>query len=184
MSHFKDIFKTPENQNWAKCWIASEITRMGLLEICESELKSFHTQLTLNLPPNSPTCTQCKIRNIIPYSRSHGCRQGQCRCAWKKCCLGICDELGQKIQKVHKFGEISWKNTNMEEWPHNEWEVAKCYFPMTGYLGKKTPGETDFNGIISLIINNTLFDNCFSTQNLQLCDQVRFIKYYHLNLVN
>lgn len=170
MSHYTDIFKTPENQNWAKCWFASEITRRGLLEICKYELKNFHAIITSNLPIGP--CKSCKVQDVIPYSKSHRCRPGQCNCPSKQCVLGICHILRTKIEQEHSYREISWKNTNVEEWRQNEWEVAKCYFPKDGYINKKTAEDTDLNGVLSFIFCNKLFKKLFSSANLQLCVKV------------
>lgn len=175
MSDFKDIFETVENQNWVKCWFAVEIARRGLLELCKDVIRTLHSTILSKVPPG-PACKTCKLHEVIPYSISvHKCKRGKCSCPSKRCNLKVCDTFRAEIEKEHKYNEISWKNTNVEEWRNNPWEIAKCFFPRDGYKAKKDAEDTDFNGIANLLINNNLFRNYLSKSSLQLCEKVRMI---------
>lgn len=167
MADYKKIFISAEHQNWAKCFYAFQVGRLGLLELCKNEIEDFHLHVISQLPPETiQACTHCTTTDIIPYSRpGHKCRQGHCRCPSKPCPNGICDILKAEIEREHRYTQISWKNTNIRDWCLSSWEMAKCYFPMDGYKGKTKPEDTDFNGIITLIKNNKIFERCFSPQN-------------------
>lgn len=159
MTDYMAIFKTKESQNWAKCSVAIQVARLGILEFCQSKIKNFHSYLISKLPPGSAiACTTCNVRDVLPYSTSgHRCRV--CKCPSKQCPVGICDVLRNEIEKQHRYGVISWKNTNIENWFDTPWEVAKCYFPPDGYKLKTTGEETDINGLISLILMNKVFES-------------------------
>lgn len=179
MAEWKEFFKTNENQNWAKCVFAIKIAREGLIEYCKKEIETFHASITSKLPQGTVTaCTGCTVSDIIPYSRpGHTCKQGECKCPSKPCPFGICDKMKDNIEKEHRYKHISWKNTKISDWLCCPWEVAKCYFPLTGYQGKSDE-ETDFNGLISLLINNKIFETTFSQKT---CDDVGFITSFYVD---
>lgn len=170
MTDLEATFKTKENQNWAKCSFAIQIARLGLLELCKCKIRQFHLNIISKLPPGAiKVCINCSESDIIPYSQpGHRCRVGQCKCPSKQCPLSVCDILKTEIEREHRYNQISWKNTNIGEWFNSSWEVAKCFFPLKGYKTKKTAEETDFNGIISLIMNNKIFERSSSLPNFQL----------------
>lgn len=173
MADYKLLFQSKENQNWAKCSYAIQVTRLGLLEFCKNEIVKFHSRITSTFPQGT-RCSSCKRENVIPYSKpGHQCRKGRCRCFSTPCVKGVCDKLKNLVETEHRRKQISWKNTNISDWVQNPWEIAKCYFPETGYIDKKTAESTDFNGIISLIMNNRIFERMSSLPNLEtVCDRV------------
>ncbi|XP_060592662.1 uncharacterized protein LOC132747328 [Ruditapes philippinarum] len=65
----------------------------------------------------------------------------------------ICHNFKSGIQKAHRYSGPSYKNTDATQWCSNSWEVAKCFMPTDGYKDKASAAETDFNGIISVILN-------------------------------
>lgn len=189
MADYKEIFKTAENQNWLKCCYAIQVVRQGLLDFCTHEIGKFHTAITSKLPQtNVTTCTNCKTSDVIPYSKpGHSCRVGKCRCPSSICVFGVCHILKAAIEKEHRYKHISWKNTNIAAWLLSPWEIAKCYFPPDGYKRKMTAEETDLNGIISLIKNNTIFERLSSLQNFETTfDRVSNtnIHVYHTNILS
>lgn len=168
MVDYKAIFKRKENQNWVKCSLAIQIARLGLIEFCKYEIGKFHIGITKTLPVGKP-CTTCRLQDVIPYSKSgHKCRSGHCTCISKPCKLRVCDTMKTKIENEHMFNQISWKNTDISGWFTSPWEVAKCYFPTDGYRNKKTAEETDFNGLISLMMNCKIFERLSSLQHFQI----------------
>lgn len=163
MKDYKDILKTAENQNWAKCSVAIWIATQPLLVFCQREIEKFHLNITLKLSPGS-ACYSCKLEEVIPYSKvNHRCRR-PCKCPSKPCPNNVCDKIRTAVEQQHKFKEISWQNTNIEKWQTDAWELAKCYFPLEGYKSKTTE-ETDLNAILSLIHCNELLGKNFSFQD-------------------
>ncbi|KAH3770465.1 hypothetical protein DPMN_171752, partial [Dreissena polymorpha] len=72
-------------------------------------------------------------------------------------------DIRAEITKKHRYTNGgSWKNSSDKLWSSNPWEVAKCYFPPKGYEGKNSAQETDFDGIISFMLNCLHFDSKFS----------------------
>ncbi|KAH3875448.1 hypothetical protein DPMN_038714 [Dreissena polymorpha] len=82
-------------------------------------------------------------------------------CNWFKASI----ELIITKQGLEKYSNPSWKNTRAELWATNHWEIAKCYLPPDGYTDIASVQGTDFNGVISILLNCTHFDTCFSFSN-------------------
>lgn len=128
MTDYKEIFKTEENQNWAKCWVAVQVVTSALVAFCKHEIGKFFTTITTPLPLGK-VCNTCQISEVLPYSNvNHRCKR-PCKCPSKPCPVGVCDKLRAAIEQEHRFKEISWKNTNIQAWRTDVWEIAKCYFP-------------------------------------------------------
>lgn len=71
------------------------------------------------------------------------------------------------IEQEHRFHGPSWKNTDASGWCVDSWQIAKCFMPPDGYLNVHIPQETDFNGLISIILNCKRFDKhlpCLQSQ--------------------
>ncbi|XP_052787510.1 uncharacterized protein LOC128222512 [Mya arenaria] len=73
----------------------------------------------------------------------------------RSCPSQICDDFRDKLCAVHRYGGPSWKNTKADQWCSSHWQVAKSFMPPDGYQDVSTFDETDFNGIISFMINCT-----------------------------
>ncbi|KAH3786588.1 hypothetical protein DPMN_164695 [Dreissena polymorpha] len=72
------------------------------------------------------------------------------------------NRIRDEIEKRHRYGNGSWKNSSQNQFVSDPWEIAKCYFPVDGYYGIKSAHETDFNGIISFMLNCLHFNTKFS----------------------
>ncbi|XP_052233311.1 uncharacterized protein LOC127846175 [Dreissena polymorpha] len=80
----------------------------------------------------------------------------------KPCPNSICDDIRDEIIKKHRYKRPSWKNTSAEQWTSNHWELAKCFMPPDGYAGVSNIQGTDFNGVISVMMNCSHFDGTMS----------------------
>ncbi|XP_052229141.1 uncharacterized protein LOC127843274 isoform X2 [Dreissena polymorpha] len=54
------------------------------------------------------------------------------------------------------------KNTCAEQWACNHWQIGKCFMPPDEYIGVTSIRDTDFNGVISVMLNCKHFDNLMS----------------------
>lgn len=166
MADYNDIFKTTENQKWAKYALAVHITREGLIDFVKFHINQLKNDLVAKNSRTSavPTCNSCSTAGVVPCPSKGTCDviRGKCKFHTSpptNCPNGICNNIQRDIEKEHRFHGPSWKNTNTNAWCTNAWEIAKCFMPPDGYLQKKSAEETDFNGIISVILNCVRFDN-------------------------
>lgn len=167
MAEFVNIFKGLGHENWTKAALAVEIAREGLLNTVENEISKFQSSTLQNIRSASSrvpaTCKSCETCQLLPCPTSGVCRTIQSKCIYhttppRPCPEGICDKLKAEIEANHCFGCPSWKNTDAKVWCTNHWQIAKCYMPPGGYCDIQTAEETDFNGIVSVILNCRGFD--------------------------
>lgn len=166
MVDYRDIFKEENNRNWAKCVLAVNITREGLIDFVNREIKTFQTDILNNVYQSLPavavgtTCGKCTTPDVIPCPTRNVCAGRLCKFHTFKrvpCQTGICTIMKKGIEAEHRFSFPSWKNTDARLWCSNAWEIAKCYLPPDGYSQVHTATETDFNGVLSVILNCNRF---------------------------
>lgn len=190
MCDYKELFRTTETQNWFKCALALQITKIGLLKFiteginqCQSHcIQSVSEENKLS---SNSVCSSCTTQDVLPCPTKDICfRRKNRSCSFHAmppriiCPNGICDRLVDKIKTEHRYSSPSWLNTNALKWCSSSWEFAKCYFPKDGYEGISSPKETDFNGIISVVINCKRFDRFYksrSSKSGNICEQVNCI---------
>ncbi|XP_052226171.1 uncharacterized protein LOC127841392 isoform X3 [Dreissena polymorpha] len=158
MASLADVFKDKERTNWLKAWLAIDIAKSGLEHFADNEAQNFHqhiySQVTSTLKSPLSTCTSCTTDNVW-YN--------------KQCPMQICNKVCQEINNEHLYNNNnknkncwSWKNTSAKLWQTNYWEIAKCYFPPDGYAATSSIQDTDFNGVVSFLLNCKRFDSKFS----------------------
>ncbi|KAH3801088.1 uncharacterized protein LOC127838996 isoform X2 [Dreissena polymorpha] len=177
MASLADVLSEQEMTNWLKAWLAINITKTGLRDFVDKEVKSFQTStiqsVAFNLRlPAITTCTCCLTANLLKCPTNKLCNKRKHNAVCKmhdtvskqprRCPNGICDAVREEIIKAHRYHSPSWNNTSAEQWASNHWELAKCYMPPDGYIAVSTFEETDFNGVISIILNCAIFDGQFS----------------------
>ncbi|XP_052225674.1 uncharacterized protein LOC127841134 isoform X2 [Dreissena polymorpha] len=177
MARLGDVFGVQEMTNWLKAWLALNITKDGLHEFVDREVKQFQTGIyknitsTLGLSANA-TCTSCLTANILPCptqgvckksgSKSYICMHDTPSKRHRPCPLSICEKVREHIKNDHRFYGPSWKNTCAEQWACNHWQIGKCFMPPDGYIGVTSIRDTDFNGVMSVMLNCKHFDNLMS----------------------
>ncbi|XP_052229126.1 uncharacterized protein LOC127843272 isoform X2 [Dreissena polymorpha] len=177
MARLGDVFGVKEMTNWLKAWLALNITKDGLHEFVDREVKQFKTGIyqnitsTLGLSANT-TCTSCLTANILPCPtqgvckksgrKSYICMHDTPSKRYRPCPLSICEKVRDDIKNDHRFNGPSWKNTCAEQWACNHWQIGKCFMPPDGYIGVTSIRDTDFNGVISVMLNCKHFDNLMS----------------------
>ncbi|XP_052785421.1 uncharacterized protein LOC128221045 isoform X2 [Mya arenaria] len=167
MASYKDILKEKENQNWLKGSLALRITKAGLRDLVEGD--SYRVQQNIyssiiqarNLAPGA-SCNLCLTENLIRCptkglcSTPRNCKYHNSALKMSRPCPSqMCDDFRDELCAVHRYGGPSWKNTKADQWCSSHWQVAKSFMPPDGYQDVSTFDETDFNGIISVMINCT-----------------------------
>ncbi|XP_052231770.1 uncharacterized protein LOC127845103 isoform X2 [Dreissena polymorpha] len=155
-----NIFTDKQTNNWFKACIALSLTKDGLTDFVVTELLNVQTIV-------GRSCGQCFIQNLIPCSTQYVCkkRKGN-NCSFhnsqqRKSCQ-TCDKVKQDITLLHRFERPSWANTKAELWATDPWEIGKCYLPPDGYSSVSSVQESDFNGVVSIVLNCKHFETCLS----------------------
>jgi hypothetical protein len=164
--------------NWLKGALGILYAKEGLAEFVRAEFTQFHTDLLNSIwaspgIPAGTTCNSCTTANITKCHTQGFCNPGHCKIHHptvpekipnKPCPNRICDALMIAIRKKHRHKGPSWKNTDARNWCVDPFELAKCFLPPDGYFDIHSFEETDFNGILSVIINNKRFQSKLATQ--------------------
>ncbi|XP_052214985.1 uncharacterized protein LOC127833643 isoform X3 [Dreissena polymorpha] len=176
MANLSAVFTEKERTNWLKTWLAVDIAKSGLEQFVENEAKTIHTNIFNNvwsINSSQATCSVCQTANLLKCPTQGVCNKhgAHSTCTSmhdnaakqpRPCPANVCNQVQDEIVKKHKFKKPSWKNTIAQQWTTNPWQIAKAYFPPDGYAGQCSVQETDFNGIISFMMNCKHFDNKFS----------------------
>ncbi|XP_060584957.1 uncharacterized protein LOC132740913 [Ruditapes philippinarum] len=154
--------------NWVKAQLAVLFTKEGIEPFICNEIKQFQLKCLDDICYNNrlqsgTLCSSCCTENVVKCPTNKICNVGRGKCSYHRnaatkfnpagCPNQICHDFKTKIQCAHRFYGPSYKNTDASQWCSSSWEVAKCFMPPDGYADKISFTETDFNGIISVIIN-------------------------------
>ncbi|XP_060603452.1 uncharacterized protein LOC132756402 [Ruditapes philippinarum] len=158
--------------NWVKAHLAVLFTKEGVepfvcKEIQQFQLKSLHDIWHLNGLISGTCCSSCCTENVVHCPTDKICKLMRGKCTYHRnvatrysssgCPNKICHNFKTEIQNAHRYNGPSYKNSDATQWCSNFWEVAKCFMPPDGYKEKASATETDFNGIISVILNHKDF---------------------------
>jgi hypothetical protein len=164
-------------QNWLKGALAVLFAKEGLLDLVEHEIIDFQRHLlqtvyTQKGIPSGTTCSVCTTANVLSCPTAGFCSKGK-RCKVhdskvpdkkpnKACPNGLCSYIRDAIKNEHRFKGPSWKNTDARKWCSDAFELSKCFLPPDGYSDKTCLPDTDFNGILAVVINNNRFQRKMS----------------------
>ncbi|XP_052760955.1 uncharacterized protein LOC128203542 [Mya arenaria] len=198
MASYRELLNKKEAQNWVKAAFALNITKDGLQDFLEDVLTCVHQDIysavrTSKGLPSGAACAHCFTENVLMcptrgictstrLCRFHNCPQK----LYAPCPNGICEGVRDEIIKHHRFSGPSWKNTNADKWSTIPWEIGKCFLPPDGYKTVSSIKDSDFNGMISVMINcedfkTKLSFNVATQQNLltEVRDIGRRVRHSH-----
>lgn len=163
MSDYLSKLENGTFHNWIKAFLAINIAKEGLENHVVSFISDWHknvlTSVTKDQPLEKKFCTLCKTDKFLTRSRQQ----------YKYC--SICDKLHDEIRQNHVSRKPSLDNTDVSKWCESSWEMAKCYMPPGGgYTSSDSPDKTDFNGIVSVLMNHRELAKTTSTV---VCKEVR-----------
>ncbi|XP_060592398.1 uncharacterized protein CXorf38 homolog [Ruditapes philippinarum] len=169
MDHQSEIDKR-KYRNWVRGGLAYKYLKQGLEGFADDVVKKEHNRIlaaVIHTPGNN--CNHCCLRNLQPL---HTCKRDHtgkktcpygllyCNCLHGKkqrCPTNICDGIMEEILKSH--GSLPpqpyWRNTDIQKWCTEPWEVAKCYINAPGYSDKTKAADIDIYGLLHVFINNT-----------------------------
>ncbi|XP_052218328.1 uncharacterized protein LOC127835949 [Dreissena polymorpha] len=176
MASLADVFTEEERTNWLKAWLAVDIAKSGLEHFAENEAKTVHINIYNNVLSSVPApavCNICNTANLLQCPTQGICNKRGAKSACtamhdtaakqpRPCPDNVCNKVLNEIEKQHKYAIPSWKNTTATLWATTPWQIAKAYLPPDGYSGKSSIQDTDFNGIISFMMNCKHFNTKFS----------------------
>ncbi|KAH3820404.1 uncharacterized protein LOC127832627 [Dreissena polymorpha] len=175
MASLADVFTEKERTNWLKAWLAVDIGKSGLDQFADNVAKTIHANIYNTILPSvyAPVaCNLCLTANLLKCPTPGICNKRGANNPCKvhdtaakqprQCPANMCNKVFDEIKNLHKFSNPSWKNTRAEQWESNPWEIAKAYLPPDGYTEKISVQDTDFNGLISFMMNCKHFDSMFS----------------------
>jgi hypothetical protein len=158
--------------NWVKAQLAVLFTKDGLEPFVCHEVQEFRLKCLDGICFNNglisgTLCSNCCTENVIKCPTNRICNVGRGKCSYHRnaatrynpagCPNKICHNFTTEIQNAHRYYGPSYKNTDATQWCSNSWELAKCFMPPDGYKDVACAEETDFNGIISVILNHKDF---------------------------
>ncbi|XP_053383440.1 uncharacterized protein LOC123540065 [Mercenaria mercenaria] len=167
-------------KNWIKAGLGVLLTKEGIEPFVYDEIEQFQQKCLSDICNNNglpagTTCSSCCTENVIvcPTNRICNARRGNCNFHRNSatqylpsgCPNKICHNFKNEIQRSHRYYGPSYKNTDATQWCSNPWEVAKCFMPPDGYKDATKSADTDFNGIISVILNYGAFQSKISNKN-------------------
>ncbi|XP_053391987.1 uncharacterized protein LOC123543639 [Mercenaria mercenaria] len=159
-------------KNWIKAGLGVLFTKEGIEPFVHDEIEQFQQNCLSDICNNNglpagTTCSSCCTENVVvcPTNRICNARRGKCNFHRNSatqylpsgCPNKICHNFKSEIHRAHRYYGPSFKNTDATRWCSNPWEVAKCFMPPDGYTDAADAAETDFNGIISVIMNYEAF---------------------------
>ncbi|XP_060552618.1 uncharacterized protein LOC132713930 [Ruditapes philippinarum] len=172
MASYNPKLRDKKYNNWVKAQLAVLFTKEGVEpfvcnEIKQFQLKCLHDICYVNELPSGTCCSSCCTENLVKCPTNRICNVSYGKCTYHRnvttrynssgCPNKICHNLKTEIQNAHRYYGPSYKNSDATQWCSNFWEVAKCFMPPDGYKDRSSATETDFNGIISVILNHKDF---------------------------
>ncbi|XP_053383472.1 uncharacterized protein LOC123540717 [Mercenaria mercenaria] len=161
-------------KNWIKAGLGVLYTKEGIEPFVHDEIEQFQQKCLSDICNNNglpagTTCSSCCTENVIVCPTDRICNVGRRKCKFHRnsatqylpsgCPNKICHNFKNEIQNAHRFCGPSYKNTDATQWCSSTWEVAKCFMPPDRYKDVKNASETNFNGIVSVIINYKAFQS-------------------------
>jgi hypothetical protein len=158
----------PKFLNWVKAALAVLFTKEEIEPVVCDEIVQFQQKCLRDISISNglsarSTCSSCNTENIVVCPTNRICNVNRGKCGYHRnfstkfhpsgCPNKICHNMRSEIQKAHRFYGPSFKNTDATQWCSNPWEIAKCFMPPDGYKDVMSAVDTDFNGIISVIVN-------------------------------
>ncbi|XP_053379965.1 uncharacterized protein LOC128548621 [Mercenaria mercenaria] len=150
--------------NCMKLGLALQTTKDGLIGFVNEGIAQFRVNIVQKLQTKS--CNECQTENVLNCPTFGICKRKHCQFhnsvgkQPRKCPRSTCNKFRDRIQESHRFGDPSWQNTDATQWVSDSFQIAKCFVSSDECCsGINSIKELDFEGILSIIINNLHFQN-------------------------
>ncbi|XP_060574267.1 uncharacterized protein LOC132731982 [Ruditapes philippinarum] len=165
--------KNNKYRQWVKAGLGLGYLKEGLAPFCDDIGRQQHNdiinkiQQTKTPQPNIP-CGTCQITTLQPdhVRVSKGIcplNQDKCNCCFpnnkRPCPNNVCGAIYDSIIQYHASMPPApfWKNSDVQQWSTDPWNVCKCFINAPGYKDKTSAVDTDCTGLLHVIINNKYF---------------------------
>ncbi|XP_052259412.1 uncharacterized protein LOC127863792 [Dreissena polymorpha] len=160
MAAKNNVFTDKETINWFNASKALNVAKQGLTNFLDTQLQNVHAAV-------GRSCGNCPIEKLIPCPTNPYCNKKKRNyCPFHKSQkpqpCPTSDHVKQNIILQHRYHGPSWRNTRAENWAQDYWEIGKCFLPPDGYSHVCSVQESDFNGVISIMLNCLYFQTCLS----------------------
>ena len=149
-------FRQPEYIRWLKVGQGLQCCAEGLTDFCTDVIDNFHSSLSTQ----HGVCTSPSTPKNIVRDRTNRCWTVTCPC-------GVCDSWLRSIEQEKATAQFSWKNTNVQDWSLNPWQLAKVFMGPGQDPTSHDPADTDPAGFLQLILNCKLFAGLVDATKVQ-----------------
>ena len=141
-TNLQSVQADPEYENWKRAALSLRHAREGILNLVKNDIDNFHKD----------------VLKLLAGSHCNSCQFSQTKGVFSiRCPNSVCDKIFTAISNEHRF-KPAWKNTDCQKWCSDAWQLAKCYMSV-GYVSKVSAADTDFPGLVNVIINNKRFES-------------------------
>lgn len=192
MTSIRQTVKDKGFHNWLKGALAILFAKQGLDDFITFEITQFQQDILTSIFKNKKisaekNCNLCTTENVLHCPTSNFCPRGR-KCTFhdgllshkrpsRPCPNNICQDIRDGVRREHRYNVPSWRNTDARMWCSDPFEIAKCYMPPDGYSAVSSLSSTDFNGSMSIIMNNKRFQNSIGASldlTPNICTEVMF----------
>ena len=145
MSTLEKRLEDPEYKAWVKCGLCLNYVKSGLEEFANERSKRAHKIVITEVQKANSDNKVCPT--AVDVRRSRGC--------WQMDCCNNCDEYVKQIDKLKiltfSFQKFNWKNSNIQLWPTDAWEMMKVFMNRGQKAFKKNAQDSDLSAILNFI---------------------------------
>ena len=141
-------------KGWVKTGLCFSILKHGLEGFVDERSKRIHRQITYQLRNNPSSVSVCRNARIIIDRRTK---------KWIFNCCQNCQSYIDEIEKMRApyfvFNRNNWENSDVNLWPAEHWEIAKCFMNPGQKRIQKCPGDCDVSGLLNFIDHCSILRN-------------------------
>ncbi|XP_053402833.1 uncharacterized protein LOC123550398 [Mercenaria mercenaria] len=166
MGHQEELQKK-KYRNWVRGGLAYKYLKEGIKGFADDVVNEEHRRINQDVI-SGRSCNQCTNGSLRPLHPCQKDQAGKNKCSWgqnscnclytkkKQCPNKVCNVIMEEILKIHASAPPSpnWKNTDMQKWCSDPWEIAKCFIKPPGYSDKSGADNIDISGLLHVFINN------------------------------
>ena len=152
-------FRRPDYLNWLKAGQGLKCCGEGLIDFCTAEINKFHSSLIVE--HGNTVCPFPKSSKKITFDKGNKSYKVNCTC-------GVCDAWLGSIASQLATGQFCWKNTDVQEWPLQSWQMAKVFMGAGKDPSSYNPADTDTAGFLQLILNCRVFAGLLDATKVKL----------------
>ncbi|XP_045191896.2 uncharacterized protein LOC123548583 [Mercenaria mercenaria] len=166
MSHQVELEKK-KYRNWVRGGLAYKYLKEGVKGFADDVVNGEQRRINQDVI-SGRSCNKCNIRNLRPLHTCKNDHAGRKKCPWgqnscnclytkkQRCPNKVCDVIMEEILKNHASAPPApnWKNTDIQKWCSDPWEIAKSFINAPGYFDKSRADDIDISGLLHVFINN------------------------------